>query len=302
MPGAFTTKHSFRRGCLGKDGRLLLLMVNDELAEARTAHTGVVLWDNGRFRQITTTAWTAAAVVLVDWPDAEFAVVGEQGQLLKVRADGGSSEAQVFTEQPREPGVFKGAACVGGQLVAVGAGFWCASVAPDGTRRDLSPRRLGTPTDGHGLGFEAVSGASADDLVAVGWDGAIWHFDGTRWEPQTSPVRSILSQVVCRADGEFWACGQAGTLVRGRRGQWQALATGIRENLWSLAPFCGGIVTASMTNLFRFELDGGRPQVIGLDSDPSSFYWLDAKRDEVLLSTGNKNVVLVVPDREFVID
>ncbi|TSC23514.1 hypothetical protein [Corallococcus sp. Z5C101001] len=302
MPGTFTQKHSFRRGCLGKDGRLLLLLVNDELARGNAAHTSVVLWDNGRFRSLTTTAWTAAAVVLVDWPDAEFAVVGEQGQLLKVRSDGGMTEEHVFATPPKEPGGFKGAACVDGRLIAAGTGFWCAVVAPDGTRRDTSPRQLGTATEGHGAGFESVGGASLGDLVAVGWDGAIWHFDGERWEPQSSPVNRILSHVICRADGEFWACGQSGTLVRGRRGQWRALQTRLRENLWSLAAFCGGIVAASTGGLFRFELDNDSPQAIGLDSDPSSFYWLDAKRDEVLLSTGNKNVVLVLPDREIVID
>lgn len=302
MPGTFTKNHSFRRGCLGKDGRILLLLVNDEQAAARTAHTGVVLWDNGRFRALTTTAWTAGAVVLVDWPDAEFAVVGEQGQLLKVRGDGGLSEESVFAAPPKEPGSLKGAACVDGHLVAAGAGFWCASVSPDGTRRDLSPGLLGTPTEGHGVGFESVSGSSLVDLVAVGWDGAIWHFDGARWEPQQSPVNRILSHVVCRADGEFWACGQMGTVVRGRRGQWRALQTGLRENLWSLAAFSGGMVAASVRALFRFELDADAPQVIGLDSDPSSFYWLDAKRDEVLLSTGNKNVVLALPESELVID
>lgn len=241
MPGTFTPAHSFRRGCLGKDGRLLLLLVNDAMAQEGAPHTGVLLWDNGRFRPVVTTAWTACAAVFLDWPDAEFAVVGEQGQLLKVRADGSAVEEALPDSASPGQCIWKGAAVIDGRLFAAGTGFCCAMVGPDGERLDLCPQRLGMATEGHGLGFEALDGSSRTDIVAVGWDGAIWCFDGTRWEAQDSPVNLILSDVVALADGEFWACGQEGTVVRGRRGVWRTLETGLTSNLWSLAPYQGGV-------------------------------------------------------------
>lgn len=302
MPGTFTQAHSFRRGCLGKNGRLLLLLVNDAMAQEGEPHTGVVLWDNGRFRPVVTTAWTACAAVYLDWPDAEFAVVGEQGQLLKVRADGGATEETLSGDASPGSCIWRGAAVIDGQLFAVGTGFCCAVVGPDGARLDLSAQRLGMVTEGLGVGFESLDGTSGSDIVAVGWDGAIWCFDGARWEVQDSPVNLILSDVTVLADGEFWACGQEGTVVRGRRGMWRALEAGLPSNLWSLAPYQGGVVAASTLGLFRFDVDDDSLQSIDLDSNARSFYWLDAKRGEVLLSTGAKNVVLVTPAREFVID
>lgn len=302
MPGTFTQAHSFRRGCLGKDGRILLLLVNDELAQEGSPHTGVVLWDNGRFRPVVTTAWTACAAVFLDWPDAEFAVVGEQGQLLRVRADGSTAEEMLPASASSQPCIWKGAAAIDGRLFAAGIGFCCAMVGPDDERRDLSPQRFGTVTEGQGLGFESLDGTTATDIVAVGWDGAIWCFDGNQWEIQDSPVNLILSDVIGLADGEFWACGQEGVVVRGRRGSWRALETGLSKNLWSLALYQDAIFAASTQELFRFDFEDDEPQSVGLDSDPRLFYWLDAKRGEVLLSTGAKNVVLVTPARELVID
>lgn len=302
MTDTFTKAHSFRRGCLGKNGRVLFLLVNDQLANDRLAHTSVVIWDSGRFKPVTTTAWVACAAVFLDWPDAEFAVIGEQGQFLRVLGDGSAVEEHLLATPLDQPGIFKAATTLDGQLVAVGAGFCCVTVSRSDQRRDLSPRHLGMNTTGLGAGFEGIGGRSETDFIAVGWDGAIWHFDGSRWEPQASPTNLILSAVTQRSDGEYWACGQDGTMVRGRPGKWRALDTGIEDNLWSLVPFAGAIIAAASKQLFRFELDQDEPQVIGLESDPTSFYWLDAKREEVLLSTGAKNVVLVVPDQEIVID
>ena len=302
MPGIFTRAHSFRRGCLGKDGRILLLLVNDEMAQEGAAHTGVVLWDNGRFRPVVTTAWGACAAVFLDWPDAEFAVIGERGQLLKVRADGSSVEEALPACASSGLCLWKGAAVIDGMLFAVGTGFCCAMVGPHNERLDLSAQHLGISADGLGLGFEAVAGTSHADIVAVGWDGAIWCFDGRQWEIQDSPINLILSDVIGLADGTFWACGQEGTVLKGRRGAWRALETGISKNLWSLALYQDAVIAASTLELFRFGFEDDEPLSIGLDSDPRTFYWLDAKRGEVLLSTGAKDVVLVTPQREFVID
>lgn len=301
MSGIFTGAHSFRRGCLGKKGRILFLLVNDALARENNLHTCVVVWDSGRFIPITTTGWSACSAVYLNWVDAEFVVIGEDGHLLKIRED-----LSFFEERLPVPNsadlVLRGAACAGECLVVVGAGFYCCSLSRDGNYKDISPRLLGGNTEGCGLGFEAVAGTSLSDIVAVGWSGAIWCFNGKSWEAQSSPTNLILSDIVILPDGEVWICGQHGMVIRGKRGEWRALDTGLSQNLWSLTPYGGGVIAASTQELFRFELDSDTPQSIGLDSEPTSFYWLDSKSDNVLLSTGAKNAVLLVPDREIVID
>jgi hypothetical protein len=148
------------------------------------------------------------------------------------------------------------------------------------------------------VGFEAVAGFSFDDLYGVGWDGEIWHFDGRVWRPLPSPVNLILSHVLCAPTGEVWSCGQKGTVVRGRGDQWRALETGIDSNLWSVAWFSDGLLAASSNELFRF-MDADQPDRVGLESEPKSFYWLDAYQDKAVLSTGQKDIVLVLPDREI---
>lgn len=301
MPGIFTKAHSFLRGCLGKDGRILLLLANDELLRKRTPHTIVVLWDNGRFRPIVTVEWWCCAAVFLDWPDAEFAVVGEQGQVLKVRADGSTSEEMLPVSASSQHCRWKAAVVIEGRLFAAGIGFCCAMVGPDGERRDLSPQRFGIATEEHEMGFEGLAGTSMTDIVAVGW-GEIWCFDGERWEIQDSPVERILTDVISLPDGEFWICGQIGSLVRGRRGDWRALPLDRWKNLWSLAYYQGAVFVAAIDELRRFDLDTGEAEFVELEGNPHSFYQLDAKRGEVLLSTGEKNVVLVTPTQEYIID
>jgi hypothetical protein len=302
MSGTFSQAHTFRRGCLGNDGRILFLLVNDQLALDRVPHTSVVLWDNGRFKPVSTVAWTACAQVLVDWHDAEFVVVGEQGQQLKVRADGSAAEVGRLSASALAGMPLKAAVYLEQSVVVVGAGFSCFAVRDDGKLQDLSPSKFGVDTAAHGVGFEGVAGSTLNDLLAVGWDGAIWHFDGRRWNVESSPTNAILSDVIRLPDDEYWICGQMGTVLRGRVGNWRLLETGVQDNLWSLAFFENAVFASSTRQLFRFDLALDVPQVVGLDCDPATCYWVDSKQGNVLLSTGAKNVVLVLPEREYVIE
>lgn len=302
MSGIFTRMHSFRRGCLGKNGRILFLLINDELARGNNPHTCVVMWNSGRFYPITTTGWTACSAVYLDWIEAEFVVVGENRQLLKIREDFSYVEETISLGDTGSAAVFRGASNINGNLAVAGTGLYCGVLSADNAYRDISPRLFGQETEGAGLGFEAIDGLSLDNIVAVGWSGAIWCFDGKNWALQSSPTNLILSDVVCLPDGETWMCGQHGTVVRGRSGEWHALDTGLTQNLWSLTPYAQGILVACSVELFRFDKDSEAPLSIGFNGDPKSFYWLDSKNDDVLLSTGAKNVVLLVPDREIIID
>ena len=48
------------------------------------------------------------------------------------------------------------------------------------------------------------------DLVAVGWEGEIWRFDGTQWQQVESPTNRILTCVCTDDDGLSFAGGRNG--------------------------------------------------------------------------------------------
>jgi hypothetical protein len=301
MPGTFSRANSFRRGTLGADGRLLLLLVNDELAKQGTPHTCVVVWDNGKFVPIVTTAWTACGAVFTNWPDCQFAVVGEKGELLRVRVNNSHAEEPLFTEPPARPVMLKALSCSETRLIVAGVDHLVYALDSDGRRTDISPAKLSPKLTRLGVGFEGVHARSPRDAYAVGWEGAIWHFLGDTWSVAPSPTNAILGSVLCTPPGDVWACGQDGTVVRGDGDRWRIVEAGLTDSLWSLAWFGGAVFAVSSRELFRFD-EGDEPQRVGLDSDPETFYWLDAKRGEVMLSTGAKDCVLVLPEREIRID
>lgn len=69
-------------------------------------------------------------------------------------------------------------------------------------------------------GIDAIVEAEPGELIAVGWRGEIWSNAGSAWRRIDSPTNLALHDAVVRADGFVWACGQAGTLVKGRKGAW----------------------------------------------------------------------------------
>jgi len=300
MSGTFSREHSFRRGCFGRQGRILFGLVNDALAKEGSPHSLLVLWDNGKFRPVATVGWNLCAIVCVDWQDTEYVVIGERGEMLSIDAHGGTAD---FGRLGAGNGALtlRGASVAGGDLHVVGAGHRAFTVDPHGVARDISPDAGTVERAGGGVGLEAVSGFSAADLYAVGWEGQILRFDGNAWHVCPSPTNLILSSVLCAPTGEVWAAGQMGTIVCGRVDEWRVIDSDTTDSIWSLSWYADGLIYATSRELFRIDAHAG-PGRIGLDADPSSFHWLDAAKGRFLLSTGAKDVVLVSGDRELRID
>ena len=73
---------------------------------------------------------------------------------------------------------------------------------------------------------------------AVGTDGTILHFDGTRWAREASGVDVDLESVSGVIDGdgveEVFAVGAEGTALRRRGGDWEAVNTGVVDHLFGV--------------------------------------------------------------------
>lgn len=59
--------------------------------------------------------------------------------------------------------------------------------------------------------FLGIGGTAYDDVWAVGPEGNIWHYDGTRWTPKTI-ADGDLRAVFCVARDDAWVAGDEGIL------------------------------------------------------------------------------------------
>jgi hypothetical protein len=162
-------------------------------------------------------------------------------------------------------------------FLRAGEGKWTAMHAP------------GADGDDDIAGFEAIDGFGADDLYAVGWEGEIWHWQSGAWTQGPSPVNVVLSGVCCAGDGNVYACGQSGTLLRGRGQDWDVLETdGLIDDFWDLRWFMGRLYVASMSALYELQGDVLVPVDFGPDAPDSCYKLTDA--EGVLWSVGQQNI------------
>lgn len=145
-------------------------------------------------------------------------------------------------------------------------------------------------------GFTSVDGFSSTDLYAVGWDGEIWHYNGSIWSQIDSPTNLILFRVVCGKDGVVYACGQNGILLCGRENNWKIIKQDeTKDTFWSAIWFKKYLYLSTSNGIYK--LDNGAIEKIIIQSISNlnfvagmGFYRLDAN-DEVIWSSGRKMIL-----------
>lgn len=295
MPTSFSSIGNFVRGCLGRNGRLLLQLSDRKLSQRKVSHSFFMTWENGHLSAPVRADWSAAAVVFADWPDAEFVAVGEGGQILKLRRDGSTDESTIFAGKVTARGPIRGAASIGDALYVVGAAHQAFKISTPLTVTDLSIPVSLTRAQPDSVGLEAIAAFGENEIYAAGWEGEIWLYEGGNWSRVGGPTSLILTAIVCAPDESVYVVGQRGSLLRGRRNQWTVIDTpAIRENLWSAAWFMDRLFTSSSQQLFG--LGQGELRSIELPEQPETFFWLDANTDR-MLSVGADDVQLLLTDR-----
>ncbi len=220
--------------------------------------------------------------------------LGLHGEIVRAVPSGFTREVIDLSESgPQHIGDMREIRTIGERAYAVGMGrvaYRCDGVEK-WTRIDQSCR---CPTDDESdAGFNSIHGFSEMDIYAVGWDGELWHFDGKTWEMLPSPTNLALFRVVCAPDGNVYACGQVGTILKGKKSSWEVIENDATQADFYGATFFKGKMFFSTTDgLFTIEDNQVAPLEIKSDKKltfkrAQSFLKLDAN-DDILWSVGNK--------------
>jgi len=139
--------------------------------------------------------------------------------------------------------------------------------------------------------LNAIDGFDGSDIYAVGYNGAVVHFDGTRWHQLDAPTNQHLHQVLCHADGHVYTCGRGGTVLRGQTDVWEDLSSPeCKDDFWGLAAFKGEVYVCTYHALFRIV----GSDLVRIDvpvNSAGSFYRLASNDSFLWATTGTGRVV-----------
>jgi hypothetical protein len=265
-----------------------LSLSDDSLDPKDTPHSRLVEWDGGEWNEGGTTTWPTASMTVCRVPIEQMVAISPLGH-VRLLGSGDSHVEQIGSgeESPQRRGPLRRVRAVAG--VAYAVGMKRQVYRREGDRRWVCIDQQMRPPKGRIVGLESIDGFSAEELYAAGWDGEIWHYDGDRWRQVDSPTNVVVTDL-CAGGETMYACGQIGTLLRGRRDAWEVVRhDAVEENIWSLAWFQGKLYVATFGAVYVLENDSLVPVTFGPDS-PATFYHLSSA-DGVLWSIGRKDVM-----------
>jgi hypothetical protein len=156
---------------------------------------------------------------------------------------------------------------VGQHIVAVGMARMAYLRSPDGRWQRIDQQmRTNSPTSG----LLAVDGCDEQHIVACGFGGEVWQFDGRSWSQLALPTNLKLEQV-CVVSPELMAItGAGGAMFVCEAGSWRALPlTASRATLWGLAYFNGRFYAADNAQIYVLEGDELEPVVLPFEHEVS---------------------------------
>ncbi|MCE9672170.1 hypothetical protein LY474_30625 [Myxococcus stipitatus] len=272
-------EHLLSRGAARYKDLVYLAMQDKKLHKKSVAHTRLGGVYKGALGSVADLPWNVAGMCVAKEPSEKLVVVSGDGKVFTYV--GGKEGSETISK----PSDLRGCACIAGQAHAFGMGREVFRREGEGRWRAMhAPKAKGDQV----VGFEALDGFDAKDLYAVGWDGEIWHCDQGAWTQCSSPAQVILTAVCCAGDGQVYAGGQSGTLLRGRGNKWEVVKTGLGEDLWDIRWFSGRLYVATLSALY--VLEGGTLVAVDFGRNaPKSFYKL-TDAEGVLWSIGQKNI------------
>lgn len=284
----WTEKFSYWTGMLLNEDSGAYLLGRDDLMEKKTPHTVLTTLDHGEWTA-TSFPWSAIAVCCAEDPVREWVLVGHGGEMAA--GPPGDLTPIPPIDVDRDEGKFGPLRCARTIAGRVHVGGMDRQVYRR-TRDGWEALDEGLPgDDSEVVSIEALDGFDADEIYGVGRKGEIWRFDGKRWHAVPSPTRVILLGVHCAQDGFVYACGQMGTVLRGRGDAWKSIEQqATQEDLRDIVEFNGTIFLATSDVLYAMK-DGVTEQVdFGEEDIPLSFHRF-ARAAGQLQTIGSKDVM-----------
>ena len=254
-----------------------------ELMEKGTEHTKLLFYAKEKWTHHKV-AWGSTAVTGRIEPELEALVLGVDGEVLRAQTTGFSEES--VEGAAKLPGPMRDIRFIGKKAFAVGMGRTAFRREKPGQWPRIDEKLRSKKGEIRGL--NSVDGFSENDVIAVGLEGEIWHYDGKAWESVDSPTNVALQRVLCVAPKQVFIAGMAGTILRRNGERFEAVEQdAATENLYGLAWFKGRLYIAGK-KLYRLEGDDVQEVDIGL-GEGVTFGQLDAN-DGVLWSFGPKHL------------
>jgi hypothetical protein len=275
---------TMRTGALLSEKDALFLANRVELAAANVAHTMIFYWhaDEGWSGQMVETTLHSIAASR-SGPKRAFAVSGE-GLVVDLINTPLTPYFLLPVDDKRRP--ISRVIYSGGTFYAVGGGGLVYEQAFDRSWRKLD---RGIPlTSLH----ESLAVDADNAPLCVGWSGGIWQLSQNTWRQADTPTNAVLTDVCVCPDGLAVACGQRGTVLRGRGLDWEKVPhKTTNENLWSITCFEGRVL-ASSTH-FLFELTDNTFTRLSLGDEVPVTVGILSSIEGQLLCVGENDVMML---------
>ncbi len=288
--GVWTDKYSFVMGAARYPDLGLLALIEDQSARDKIEHTYFFAWDDGRWEgDDRPKSWDVVSMCVCTDPVEQAIALGTRGQIYCVGS--GDIHDELIDRSGQTPRLMRGLGCIDGKAYAVGMGR--TAFRRDGPHRwvridgDLQPETGSAET----VGLEAIAGFSSSEIYAVGWNGEIWHYDGSHWSPIGSPTNVVLSTVCCAGDGYVYVGAHRGLLLRGRGQQWSSVEHEADiDDIWGIRWFQGKLYISTMYGLYTLEKNDELKHVDMGEDWPGTYFYLTSTED-ILWSVGSKDVL-----------
>lgn len=129
-------------------------------------------------------------------------------------------------------------------------------------------------------GFRAIDGITIDNMVAVGFDGEIWHYQNGIWREIQSPTNVTIEQVKAIAPNGFYAVGQAGVILHGSGDQWEIIdQIATEDDFWGIEWFNDRLYLNTSSDIYQLDSNNELEIVSPTDNGPQYFSRLRASQD-----------------------
>jgi len=266
------------------------VFVSAVMDDEKTDHSLVLRWAGGPWTQTPVSDIVIGSAVMMDQGPV-LVNVGATGEVKLLLSKGTARETIDVSDDGPNPRVpLRVARSIAGQVYAAGMArrIYCRRGPGQWEAMDAGLRVPRTDRD-RAVGLLSIDGWTANDLIAVGYKGEIWHYDGKSWTQQKSPTDVALTSIRCGPDGLAYVAGLSGTFLRGHHGQWDMMRQNTtQDDFWGLAILRGKPYVATDRALYDLRGDDLRP----VDLKPLgtvTLRHLDCNT-EVMWSVGDKHL------------